>query len=581
MTLLDHDRIVAPLPCSAVAVPDAAAPYASCVATLSVRVLGDFSIDGIDTRAVADRKARQLLRWLAMARGRPVTAGALTDAVWGDAPPARPADQLAVLASRLRRALGRDAIEHGDGGYRLRYGWLDLDELATVVGAAEQRLAEGNATGAVAAARIALALVRGPLPEPATEAPWVLADHDAASRLIARGRQVAARAMLATGDWLDALDLAAADARADPYDEEAVRLVMRANVQGGRPSVALAVYADLCRTLADELGADPAPETVSLHTAILRGELSPTPAPRRSPVQLVGRISQLEHLDTLATRLHDGEVHVAVVSGEAGIGKTTLVRSWSDARAAAGDVVLFGACGPLERSAPLDAVLVAIGEHVRRSDAPDDLLGEDLAVLGPLLGLDAPAAGARPALAVDPALGTAGLYAAITGVLRRIATGRGAILVIDDAHLAGPALLDWISFTRRRSLPLLVVATVRPAEMDPVGFADVVNVGPLDRAATVELVGRERADDLYTRSGGHPLFLTELARATAEHLPPSLIDAVDLLCDQLGETAAGLLRTAAVLGTAIDVDLDASVVGRPPLDVLADVERAEVHQLLV
>jgi DNA-binding SARP family transcriptional activator len=551
------------------------------VATLSVRVLGEFSVDGVDVRTLADRKARQVLRWLALARGRPVSSAALVDALWGDTPPARPADQVAVLASRLRRALGRDAIEHGDDGYRLRYDWLDLDELATVAAEAERRLAEGHASGAVAAARIALSLVRGPLPEPGTDAPWVLAEHDAAARSVARARHGAASAMLAAGDWLDALEIATADARADPYDEEAVRLAMRANVQGGRPALALAAYAGLAATLAEDLGTDPAPETSALHTAILRGEAAAAPAGRRTTVHLVGRTSQLEHLDGLADRLSDGRVRIAVVSGEAGIGKTTLLRTWSQARADAGDVVLFGTCGALERSAPLDAVLVAMAEHLRRSDDAAALLGDDAGVLAPLLGLDTVApADRRTALPVDPALGAAGLYAALTGVLRRIAGDRGLVLVIDDAHLAGPTLAEWLAFAGRRALPMLVVTAVRPTEATPFAAADVVNVGPLDRAATAELVGAERADDLYTRSGGHPLFLSELARAADDHLPPSLIAAVEDLCEQLG-AAGDLLRTAAVLGNDLDVDLIASVVGRPPLDVLADVELAEARQLLV
>jgi DNA-binding SARP family transcriptional activator/tetratricopeptide (TPR) repeat protein len=555
--------------------------YDARVAALSVRVLGEFSIDGVDTRTLADRKARQLIRWLALARGRPVSASSLADALWGDTPPARPVDQVAVLASRLRRALGRDAIEHVDDGYRLRYDWLDLDELTTVVAEAERRLAEGQATGAVAAARIALALVRGPLPDPGTEAPWVLAEHDAAGRMVSRARHVASSAMLAAGDWLDALDLATADARADPYDEEAVRLVMRANVQGGRPALALAAYAELAATLAEELGTDPAPETGALHTAVLRGEATIAPAAHRETAHLVGRSSQLAHLDALARRLADGRVRVAVVAGEAGIGKTTMLRAWSQARAAAGDTVLFGTCGALERSAPLDAVLVAIGEHLRRSDDPAGLLGDDTGVLAPLLGLDVAAAddpvGSLP---LDPALGAASLYAALTAVLRRIGGDGGVVLVIDDAHLAGPALSDWLAFAGRRTLPMLVVAAMRPAEGDPFPGADLVSLGPLDRAATAELVGAERADALYDRSRGHPLFLSELARTTDEHLPTSLIASVEDLCEQLG-TAGDLLRTAAVLGNDLDVDLIASVVGRPPLDVLADIELAETRQLLV
>ncbi|MBW8751681.1 MAG: winged helix-turn-helix domain-containing protein, partial [Propionibacteriales bacterium] len=182
------------------------------MAALSVRVLGEFSIDGVDTRTLADRKARLVLRWLALVRGRPVSAAALAEALWGDAPPTRPADQVAVLASRLRRSLGRDAIVHGDDGYRLRYDWLDLDELAVVLAEAERRHGEGNATGAVAASRIALSLVRGQLPAPGSDAEWVVAEHAAVTRLVRRARQVAASAMLATGDWLDALELATADA---------------------------------------------------------------------------------------------------------------------------------------------------------------------------------------------------------------------------------------------------------------------------------------------------------------------------------------------------------------------------------
>lgn len=550
------------------------------MATLSVRVLGEFSIDGIDVKSLADRKARLMLRWLALVRGRPVTATALADALWGATPPARPADQVAVLASRLRRDLGREAITRGDDGYRLVYDWLDLDELAVVIAEAERRQDEGNVAGALTASRIALALVRGPLPDPGTEAEWVLAAHGNAERLVGRARHVAATAMLDSGDWLDALDLAAADAESNPYDEDAVRIAMRANVLGGRPALALAAYAELRRVLAEDLGTDPAAETAELHTAILRGDVvAPTPPPRSTSVQLVGRSSQVEHLDAMAASLARGEFRAAVVAGEAGIGKTTLLRSWSEGRRALGDVVLFGTCGPLERSAPLDAVLVALADHLRRSDDATTLLGDDAPVLAPLLGLSAgdPTVAAMP---VDPALGTAAVYAALTAVLHRISGDRGAILVIDDAHLAGPALAEWIAFAARRRPALLVVVAVRPGEGGAFTFADTVNVGPLDRAATEELVGPGRADDLHARSGGHPLFLSELARAPADDLPPSLVAAVDDLCAQLGP-AGELLRTAAVLGNDLDLDLVASVVGRPPLDVLADVELAEARQLLV
>ena len=85
----------------------------------------------------------------------------LADAVWGDAQPARPDDQLAVLMSRLRSVLGRERIEHRDGGYLLRYDWLDVAELAHLLAEIERRRGAGNIIGAAAVARIALSLLRG------------------------------------------------------------------------------------------------------------------------------------------------------------------------------------------------------------------------------------------------------------------------------------------------------------------------------------------------------------------------------------------------------------------------------------
>jgi len=545
-----------------------------------VRVLGELTVDGTDLTRL-DRKARSLLRLLALARGGAVPSDTLVDALWGDAPPARPADQLAVLVSRLRRELGRDRVEHTDAGYRLHADWLDVAELAAVVGEAERRHAAGEVAGAVAAARVGLSLVRGPVPEPRTGSPWALAEHASAVRLVQRARQVATAALLEAGHWRDALDLAAADAHADPLDEEAVRAVMQAQAAGGRPGLALASYAALRATLAEQLGSDPSPETEALNTAILRGQVPVRAAPPERTA-LVGRTSQAGHLDALARRALVGDpesasARVAKVTGEAGIGKTTLLEAWSRARRDAGDLVLSGTCGALDRAAPLDVVLTAIGGHLRGSADAEALLGPESGVLAPLLGLSAAAAGEPRA--VDPALGPATLFAAVTAVLGRIAGATGAILVIDDAHLAGQAFADWLGYVLRRPLPVLVVVGARPAEGPALPATDEIGLGPLDRDQVAELVGPDRADDLYDRSGGHPLFLSELAAVPAGALPPSLVAAVSARCDQLG-SAGDLVRTAAIIGD-LDVELLAAVLGRRSLHVLADVELAEQHGLLV
>ena len=116
------------------------------------------------------------------------------------------------------------------------------------------------------------------------------------------------------------------------------------------------------------------------------------------------------------------------------------------------------------------------------------------------------------------------MFAAVTAVLGRIAGADGVIVVIDDAHLAGQAFADWLAYVLRRPIPVLVVVGARPAEGPELPATDEIGLGPLDRDQVAELVGNERADDLYDRSGGHPLFLSELAAVPAGELASPLVE---------------------------------------------------------
>src|SRR5579859_1269842 len=250
--------------------------------SLAVRVLGAFAVDGVEPRAL-----------LALGEGRAVPADVLADSLWGDEPPAKPDDQVAVLMSRLRSVLGRDRIERRDGGYLLRYDWLDAAELDALVGEMDRRRLAGNLVGAAAAARVALSLVRdadrgsGPALLPGE---WAQLRRTELERLAGRARQAAASALLGAGDWVAAVDAATATLDRDPYSEAALRVVLRGYVMGGQAAAALAAYSAACERLADDLGTDPSPETVALHTAILRGELkSPLPLPAAESMGAVGR----------------------------------------------------------------------------------------------------------------------------------------------------------------------------------------------------------------------------------------------------------------------------------------------------
>ena len=155
----------------------------------------------------------------------------------------------------------------------------------------------------------------------------------------------------------------------------------------------------------------------------------------------------------------------------------------------------------------------------------------------------------------------------------------GLVVVIDDAHRADAVTLGWLDHLTRRphELAVLVLAT-RPLDAERVPATDVLTLSSLDLAATSELVGADRADELFRRTGGNPLFLVELA-ASADEVPASIRDAVSDRLRRCGD-AAPTLRAAAVLGRDIDLDLLANVLELPPLTVLEHLDEGQRRSFL-
>ena len=108
-----------------------------------------------------------------------------------------------------------------------------------------------------------------------------------------------------------------------------------------------------------------------------------------------------------------------------------------------------------------------------------------------------------------------------------------------------------------------------------------IPLGKLDLEAAAVIVGPDRASELHARSGGHPLFLVELAAAGAdEELPASIRDAVEERCARAG-AAAATLRAAAVIGPEVDLDLVAAVTATAPGVMLDHLEEGVRRRFLV
>lgn len=549
---------------------------------MRVRVLGGFEIEGVRERDLGSRKGRSLLKVLAVARGRPVSVDRIADALWGDARPSHPTEQVGVLVSRLRGVLGSERIVRTDAGYRLAADWLDVDEMLELAARASTAMAEGRVGAARAAAGAAVALARGPV-LPDEEGDWVEAERAAISAAVSRVVRLAVDAAVAAGDHGAAAAFAEKALAGDPYDEVVLRSLMRSHLAAGRPASALAAYARVRTRLAEDLGVPPTADTEALHAQALAaadGDLvAPRPPTGRAQRGLVGRASELAELDAALVGVAGGGVGLVVVEGEAGMGKTTLVCAWSES-VGQGAVVLQGRCDELGRDLPLQPVSDAIADHLRDigSERAAALVGEEAVTLAPLLG---PIPGATATVVTDAAAARNRVFAALAIVVSRAGGGRPVVLVVEDLHLAGAGTLAWLAFARRRCQRTLLVVTSRPGGAKDLEATCRIRLGPLDRGAVAELVGVDRAGALYERSGGHPLLLAALAGGGDDGVPPTLLDAVASWVDALGENVAATMRVAAVLGPECDLELLAQVASTPVVDVLSHLEASAEAGLLV
>ncbi|UQA33650.1 winged helix-turn-helix domain-containing protein [Streptomyces sp. HNA39] len=227
-------------------------------------------------------RLRALLTVLALHPGRTVPVGVLVDEVWGGDPPADAPGALQALVGRLRRALGRSAVESVEGGYRLAAGAdaVDLHRFERLAGEGSRALEQGDAGNALTLLDEALALWAGPpladLPDRAAPA-----TRQESRRLGARRARLEAMRLLGRAD--DALWELAALCAAHPLDEPLQALRIRALRDAGRTAEALAAYEEVRTVLSERLGTDPGPELRGLYGELLHQEPGPAPAAYGGP----------------------------------------------------------------------------------------------------------------------------------------------------------------------------------------------------------------------------------------------------------------------------------------------------------
>ncbi|MDT7711971.1 MAG: hypothetical protein QOG46_660, partial [Pseudonocardiales bacterium] len=555
---------------------------------VQARVLGGLRVGELTGAEIGSRKARTLMAALLLARGAAVRIDRLAEVLWGEAPPERPAEQIGVLVSRLRRVLGADAVRRTGQGYAAGVAATDLIELEARAADAQARLTAGEVGAALSSARAALELANaGPLLGTET-GDWLVPEREALARRLAAVRLVVATGALAVGDPLAAAAAAEQALDHDPYDELALRALLRAQVAVGRPAAALAAFARFRARLVDDLGVDPGPESIELHARILRGEEQPAAGPERSP-SLAGRDAELARMHRL---LHAGAPdRTMVVVGEPGIGKTALLDAFlAGVRGRA--VVMAGRCDAVGRDLPLQPLLDGLEVLLRGlgRDRAAEVLDTDAGVIEPLLGSVHAGIGGMVPVPVDPGEAVGRLFAALLRVVERAGSSTEGgpatpvLIMVDDLHLAGPSTLEWLRFAARRSRRLRLVLASRTAVVPVPEDAQRIELGPLDLAAAGRLVAgligaqvdAARVEALWTRSGGNPLLLYALATAPGDAAGAAGVSEVAKVVDGVlassSPAAAVALRVAAVLGSRVDLDLLTGVLERSGSAVLDDLD---------
>jgi len=249
-------------------------------------------------------------------------------------------------------------------------------------------------------------------------------------------------------------------------------------------------------------------------------------------MELLERDGLLRDLDDRFAEAAAGNGRMVLVAGEAGIGKTSLVRVFAE-RCGGRAHVLHGACDPLATPRPLGPFLDML--------AP----GEELA------------GGSR-----------AEQLAACRALLVR--QGGPTVAIIEDVHWADEATLDALRFIGRRlqGMSALVLVTYRDDEV-PVGhpvrlvLGDLsgapgvsrLRVPPLTAAAVASLARATGVDpsSLYESTRGNPFFVTEVI-AAGGGVPATVQDAVLTRASRLSPAARAAVQEAAVVGFRFERD---------------------------
>ena len=598
-------------------------------------------IGGRDVAAqLPGRQGRALVAFLIVNRHRSVSRDELIGVLWPQEPPEAPEAGLSTVLARTRRALGEGVVQ-GRAEVRIELAEdadIDIERAEAAAEAAERALAGGDPRGARTAAEAALEVIERPL-LPGIEGDWVQRRRDELAAREPGLLEVLGRAALVVGDR-EHLALAERVARTlaerHPFRESGHALLIEVHGRRGNVAEATLAYDRLRVFLRDELGTVPSSAVSALHEELLReGRLRAPAEPDTAALPLpviggapaatpfVGREDQLQRLRLPWLEAGMGQRRLALLVGDAGVGKTRLAAQFAAEVHGAGAAVLYGRCDeePLRSYQPF---IEALRHELRHSGLPTDAeAAQELAELARILPEARPlaAAGGGPSTTQNPETERYRLFEAVASLLRRVTRRAPLLLVIDDLHWADKPTLLLLRHLLRHPDParLMVLGLVRDVEVGedhPLTelIADLRRERRFDRIALTGLDERETealvvarlaaqpsaafVRGLREQTQGNAFFMEEALRALVEArvlesgtaaqaaalesigVPESVADVILRRLTRVSELAREALTVGATIGPEFDLAIIEALLSASPEEVIEALEEAMASGLV-
>jgi len=330
-----------------------------------------------------------------------------------------------------------------------------------------------------------------------------------------------------------------------------------------------------------------------------------------SQIPLLGRAAELEQLSSAVRSAREGSPTTVLLAGDAGVGKTRLLRELGEWAAGEDLTLLVGHCVDLGELGlpylPFTEVLAALKRDLDPAIA--ELMSAHPGVVS-LLG-DQPGPSGRDAEQPDrvaPAPAGSGqrqLFEAVGALLFELAALRPLLLVIEDLHWADQSTRDLLRFliSRFTDQQLVIIGSYRSDDMHrrhplrpwlaELARVDVVNrlaLSPLADPAVAALVRANRPDriadsvlrSIVERAEGNAFYAEELSAAVwAGTVPEGLSDILLSRLEALPPDAQHVVRVAAIAGRSVSHDVLAAVAGLAPGALDAAVREAVNRYILI